>query len=442
MKYYADFLAQRGIDLEYISAHEENSDIRKLIQKLSENGTKKLHYIECSDNWLEKRIVNSAQTYGIELKTYESPMFLNKISDIKTYFKDRKKFFQTDFYIDQRKKRNILYENNKPIGDKWTFDSDNRLKYPKNKIPPNIELPENDKYFNEGLEYTEKYFSENYGELKNVALYPHTYKEAKKWLNNFLEYRLWEFGSYEDAIVKNEHFLHHSLLSPLLNSGILTPDYVLETTLAYAKENPNLPLNSLEGFIRQVMGWREFVRAVYELKGTEERTKNFWNFKRKIPESFWRGETNIPPLDNVIKKVLENAYCHHIERLMVLGNFMLLCEFDPDEVYRWFMELFIDAYDWVMVPNVYGMSQFSDGGLLATKPYISGSNYLLKMSDFPKGEWQNIWDALFWRFMHVHRDFFLKNPRLGMLVHSFDKMPELKKEILLKNAEDFLVKLN
>ena len=162
---------------------------------------------------------------------------------------------------------------------------------------------------------------------------------------------------------------------------------------------------------------------------------------KKIPPSFYDGTTGITPLDDTIKKVLKTGYCHHIERLMVLGNFMMLCEFDPDEVYRWFMELFIDAYDWVMVPNIYGMSQFSDGGLFATKPYISGSNYLMKMSDYKKGEWQAIWDGLFWRFMDVHREFFLKNPRLGMLVRTFDKMNPEKKEQHLKNAEAFLSSL-
>jgi deoxyribodipyrimidine photolyase-related protein len=194
----------------------------------------------------------------------------------------------------------------------------------------------------------------------------------------------------------------------------------------------------LEGFIRQIIGWREFIRGMYDFRGTAERTKNFWQFDRKIPASFYDGTTGIVPLDITIKKVLQTGYCHHIERLMVLGNFMLLCEFDPDEVYRWFMELFIDAYDWVMVPNVYGMSQFADGGMMATKPYISGSNYLMKMSNYPKGPWQNIWDALFWRFMHVHRDFFTQNPRLGMLVRSFDKMTEEKQKHLLQTASDFL----
>jgi deoxyribodipyrimidine photolyase-related protein len=190
------------------------------------------------------------------------------------------------------------------------------------------------------------------------------------------------------------------------------------------------------------MGWREFIHLVYEREGGKQRSTNYWKFSRKIPEGFWTGNTGIEPIDATIKKILATGYCHHIERLMVLGNFMLLCEFDPDQVYQWFMELFIDAYDWVMVPNVYGMTQFADGGLMSTKPYISGSNYLMKMSDYPKGDWQPIWDGLFWRFMHVHRDFFLKNPRLGMLVKTFDKMSPEKQQLHLANAERFLKELD
>lgn len=163
--------------------------------------------------------------------------------------------------------------------------------------------------------------------------------------------------------------------------------------------------------------------------------------QKKIPDDFWKGSTGIDPVDTVIKKVLKTGYCHHIERLMVIGNFLLLCEFNPDEVYRWFMEMFIDAYDWVMVPNVYGMSQFADGGLMSTKPYISGSNYLIKMGNFKKGDWQIIWDGLFWRFLDKHRDFFLSNPRMKVLIKSFDNMPAEKKNALLKVAEEYLIQL-
>jgi deoxyribodipyrimidine photolyase-related protein len=271
-------------------------------------------------------------------------------------------------------------------------------------------------------------------------IYPTTYEESQAWLNQFLQNRFAEFGEYEDSLVRGENILNHSVLSPMLNIGLLTPQDILNKALLFANKN-KVPINSLEGFVRQILGWREFIRGVYEHKGTQERTMNYWQFSRKIPKSFWDGTTGIPPVDEVIKKVLATGYVHHIERLMVLGNIMLLCEFDPDEVYRWFMEMFVDAYDWVMVPNVYGMSQFADGGLMATKPYISGSNYLMKMSDFEKGDWQQTWDGLFWRFMHVHRNFFLKNPRLGMLVKTFDKMTEEKKEAHIHQAEIFLAHL-
>ena len=169
--------------------------------------------------------------------------------------------------------------------------------------------------------------------------------------------------------------------------------------------------------------------------------KNFWQFNRKIPQSFYDGSTGIYPLDQTIKKILKTGYAHHIERLMIIGNFMLLCEFDPDEVYRWFMELFIDSYDWVMVPNVYGMSQFSDGGLMSTKPYISGSSYILKMSNYKKGDWTITWDALFWNFIDKKRSFFEKNPRMRMLINNYDKMKSDKKAFLINTAENYLSSL-
>jgi deoxyribodipyrimidine photolyase-related protein len=331
-------------------------------------------------------------------------------------------------------------DEGKPMGGKLSFDDENRLKYPKEKKPPTFHHFSMNEYHLESIQYIAQYFSTNYGKINSTFVYPVSFEETKIWLNDFFQHRFKEFGAYEDAIVSHEIILHHSILTPMLNVGLITPQYIIEEAISYAKKH-QIPLNSLEGFIRQIIGWREFIRAVYQLKGTEERTKNYWKFTRKIPASFWNGTTGIEPIDITIKKVLSTGYCHHIERLMVLGNFMLLCEFDPNEVYRWFMELFIDAYDWVMVPNVYGMSQFADGGLMSTKPYISGSNYLMKMSDYQKGSWQETWDGLFWRFMHVHRDFFLQNPRLGMLVKTFDKMSAEKRATHLANAERYLATL-
>jgi deoxyribodipyrimidine photolyase-related protein len=438
MKFYESILQSHSIKVVYIDSFNELADVRKLIPHLKSIGVDVIEYVDTTDYWLEQRLAKACKTHEVNAIKNHSPLFLNTAEEIAAYFLDKKRMFQTDFYKHQRQSRNILLETDKkPAGGKWTFDDENRLKYPKGKIPPKVDFPPPGRFNEEAVAYTQKYFADNYGELNADFLYPTTFIESKKWLQDFFKTRFSAFGAYEDAIVLNQNILHHSVLTPMLNTGLITPQYIIDETLLYARDN-EIPLNSLEGFIRQIIGWREFIRAVYELKGSKERTKNYWGFTRKIPASFWEGTTGIEPIDSTIKKVLETGYCHHIERLMVLGNFMLLCEFDPDEVYRWFMELFIDAYDWVMVPNVYGMSQFADGGLMSTKPYISGSNYLMKMSDYKKGNWQPIWDGLFWRFMHTHRDFFLRNPRLGMLVKSFDKMPEIKQKAHLEVAEQFL----
>ncbi len=439
MKSYELFLKKHGKNVHYISAQDERADIRQLIPTLSNAGINKIAYVDPTDYLLERRLKRAIVDSGMSSASHESPLFLNSRSDLSEFFRpDKKKFFQTEFYIQQRKSRGMLLDGSgAALGGKWSFDSENRQRYPKGATPPELHFPSVDEQLKEASQYVQEHFKEHPGLLEQINLYPTDFQQSEAWLEDFLTHRFHDFGAYEDAIVADEVYLNHSILSPLMNVGLLTPQQVIDRALDHAKKH-GVPLNSLEGFIRQIMGWREFIRGMYECKGVEARTKNHWGFDREIPKSFYDGTTGIVPVDIVIKKVLRTGYCHHIERLMVLGNFMLLCEFDPDEVYRWFMELFIDAYDWVMVPNVYGMSQFADGGLLATKPYISGSNYLRKMADFPKGDWQDTWDALFWRFMHVHRDFFTGNPRLGMLVGSFDRMPEEKRNQHLKRAEAYL----
>ena len=444
MKRYASFLREvKNFEVSYIEATEEISDIKLLILELNRQGIEHINYIDPVDNWLQKRLAKGCLENNISTSIYGSPLFLNSKEDLTAFFRrDKKKYYQTNFYTEQRKKRNILMESNgKPTGGKWTFDAENRKKYPAKKLPPVIKFPDSDTYYEEAKAYVAMHFSNHLGSLTEGSLYPTSFKATKDWLNQFFEQRFMEFGVYEDAIISENSILNHSVLTPMLNVGLITPKEVIVACLCYAKEN-NIPINSTEGFVRQIIGWREFIRGMYECRGSEERTTNFWKFKKKIPDSFYNGTTGIPPVDQTIKKVLQTGYCNHIERLMVLGNFMMLCEFDPDEVYRWFMEFFIDSYDWVMVTNIYGMSQFADGGLMATKPYISGSNYLMKMSNYKKGEWQTVWDGLFWRFMHTHRDFFLSNPRLGMLVHMFDKMPEEKQQKHLENGTAYLASLN
>lgn len=439
MKFYEGYLSQKGLSVKYIESAQKESDIRILIKKLHELEYTSIHVIDPVDDWLTKRIKKSCNENNLELRVFESPMFLNSNDDLKLYFNSAKKrYFQTDFYKQERIKRNILMDDaNQPMGGQWTYDVENRKKYPKNKTVVDSNYTKQNKYTQDAFKYVESNFKNNLGELSTIINYPNTFEEAEKWFIQFLKERMNEFGIYEDAILQNEILINHSLISPLLNVGLLTPDYIVKETIKYCNQN-NIPINSTEGFIRQIIGWREFIRGIYLVIGTQERTKNFWQFNRKIPKSFYDGTTGIAPIDITIRKILKTGYCHHIERLMVLGNFMLLCEFDPDEVYRWFMEFFIDAFDWVMVTNIYGMSQFADGGMMSTKPYVGGSNYLMKMSDYPKGEWQETWDALFWRFLDVHREVFLKNPRLGMLVKTYDKWPEEKKVTMKLKAEKFI----
>lgn len=439
MKFYERHLLAQGFVVEYIESTDSRSDVRDLLRELKRKGIGEISFCEVADNWLDKRI--RATAVGVSLKIFASPAFLNSVEEIESYFGKKKRYFQTDFYITQRKKLGILIEPDfSPVGGKWSFDAENRKRYPKGRTPPAVRFPDNTDFDDEARGYVESNFPTNPGKMPHDFKYPATFDESQDWLSDFLTSRFAEFGGFEDAIVASERILNHSLLSPLMNAGLLTPADVVGQTLEYTRVN-EIPINSAEGFFRQIIGWREFVRGVYQIAGTAERTRNYWGFERKLPQSFWNGTTGVGPVDEVILKVLETGYCHHIERLMVLGNFMLLCEFDPDDVYRWFMEMFIDAYDWVMVPNVYGMSQFADGGLFATKPYISGSNYLGKMGDFTKGPWQGVWDGLFWRFMDVHRGFFIKNPRLSMLVRTFDKMAPEKRAAHLEGAGRFLESL-
>ena len=439
MKSYENYLKSKYI-IDYIDSKQKESDVRILIKNLN-NNIKKINIYDPNDNWLYKRIKNACRKKNIELVVCKNPLFILQIEDLNPFFRsDKKKFFQTSFYKNQRQEMGLLMQHGLPEGGEWTYDKYNREKYPKDKKTPKIKRPIESIYFEEAITYVEENFTNNCGELPKKPLYPHDFESSKKWFEEFLRNRFKEFGPYEDAVLKNETELHHSLLSPLMNVGLLDPNYVVNKSVLYAKKN-KIPINSTEGFIRQIIGWREFIRGVYIAKGSEERSKNFWNFSRKMPSAFYDGTTGIDPFDDSVKKITKTGYIHHIERLMIVGNLMLLCEIDPDEVYRWFMELSIDSYDWVMVPNVYGMSQFADGGLMSTKPYISGSSYILKMSDYKKGDWCQIWDALFWNFINNHKEFFKKNPRMRMLVSSFEKMNSEKKKILIETSAAFIKSL-
>jgi deoxyribodipyrimidine photolyase-related protein len=435
LKAFQDLLTGRGHSVRYVD-FSGDPQMAGLWALLRQDGMETLHLADPVDVALEQKLEEGARTSGLKLVIAETPAFINSRKEIRAYFQDTTHFHQTSFYIHQRRERGILLEGDKPLGGRWTFDVANRRRLPKDvEVPHPPWIAEND-FHREARTYVNDRFPDHPGSLEK-CLYPVTHEEARAWLRDFLENRLSLFGDYEDAISAREPVIFHSVLSPLINIGLLTPQQVLDETLAYAREHP-VPVNSLEGFVRQVLGWREYVRAVYLMAGERQRAANFFDHTRPLPPGFYDGATGVLPLDTVIRRVLATGYAHHIERLMVLGNFLFLCEVDPREVYRWFMDLFIDSYDWVMVPNVFGMSQFADGGLMMTKPYFSSSNYLRKMSDFPKGDWGDLWDALYWRFVEKNRAYLAQNPRLVPMLGYLDRLTPEKRRTLLKTGENFL----
>jgi deoxyribodipyrimidine photolyase-related protein len=415
MKRYAREVLPRA---RYVDAHQldRTSDVVALVKQAKCDAVR---VVDPNDDWLHARLGAACSAAEVTLTVVDDPHFLTPQSEIDAFVAGREKLFFTDFYVRQRKRLNVLLaQDGKPVGGKWSYDADNRKRLPTSVRPPAPVLPLESQFVREAREYVRARFPGALGSDTPFA-YPVSAADARAWLDDFLKNRLGDFGAYEDAISVRERVLFHSVLTPALNVGLLSPGEIVAAALAHADR---VPLNSLEGFVRQVIGWREFVRLVYRVRGRRQRTRNYWEHTRPIPAAFYDGTTGIDPVDHIIRSVLDTAYCHHIERLMILGNFLLLCDVEPDAVYQWFMELFIDAYDWVMVPNVYGMSQFADGGGMTTKPYISGSSYVLKMSDFKKGPWCAVWDALYWRFVDRHADFFRSNPRMSVMVGMRDKM--------------------
>ena len=436
MRRYRDHLAARGFRVEYIEAADLDTSTDLIVQ-LARKGISEIHLCDPLETGLIEEIEKACSMQGVKLVTYESPMFLCTRDYLAEFYRGGRRFYLTEFYIAQRKRLGILLEQDgKPVGKRWTFDTLNRESLPKDFPIPPVWHPEPNEYVHEAISYVEEHFPGTYGN-DTPFLWPVTFEDANRWFEDFLVNRLASFGRYEDAIHRNEPVLFHSALSPLLNIGLLTPENVVAATLAYAKEY-EVSVGSLEGFIRQITGWREFMRGIYIIKGVEQRKSNFFEHTRAIPDSFYTGTTGIAPVDDSIKKLLNHAYTHHIERLMILGNFMLLSGFEPDGVYQWFMEMYIDSYDWVMVPNVYGMSQYADGGLITTKPYISGSNYILKMSNYTKGNWCPVWDGLYWSFIHRHFDTLKQNQRMNMVVNLLQKMDAEKLRGHLEVANRFI----
>lgn len=436
-RYVEEVLWPLGVSVEYIDL-----DVLYATGDIIERakGFDQLYIFDLLDDVMTRRILQARREHPKcpAIEFLHSPNFFLKDHEAREYIGSKHEHLFDDFYQWQRERFNVLIgEDYKPTGGQWSFDKEDKQKLPKQQQLPSFAAFGSNQHVAEATEWVEKRFADNPGGTDFI--WPTTHEEAQSWLTDFVANRLDQFGPFEDAIDGSAVWQYHSALSSSLNIGLLAPQQVVQAALQRHTKSA-VPLPSLEGFIRQILGWREFMRAQYVTHGVPMRTANVFKHHRKLTAAWYNGTTGIPPLDDVIKKLGKHAYAHHNERLMIAGNLMLLCEIDPQDVYRWFNELFIDSYDWVMVPNVYGMSQFADGGSMVAKPYISSSNYILKMSHYERGVWSDIWDGLFWRFIDKHRTQIKHNPQMRIMIQRLDRLDPDRKRIISYRAEDFLNK--
>ena len=437
MRSFRDSLEAANIDCIYYDFNNkfEDSYIKKLSSEIKDNNFSCIRFFEIEDKPFENEIMQMISDLDIKCEVLNTPMFLDSRESFKDFVGDKKFLLQANYYKKARKEMDILIENEKPVGGKWSFDDENRKKLPKDYLIPKLPVIKERDDSDEISNFINTEFNDHPGNINNI--FPYTTEQALDWLDTFFEERFKDFGPYEDAIFMGEHFQLHSALSSSMNLGIITPQQIITKAKDYAEAN-DIPLNSLEGFVRQIIGWREFIRGIYQNFSEKMINSNYWNHNRKLSEAWYTGDTGIEPLDDAIKGALEFGYTHHINRLMVLASIMNMSRIHPSEIYKWFMEMFVDSSEWVMVPNVFGMGTFADGGIFATKPYISGSSYILRMSNFKKGDWCEIVDGLYWKFIEDNKEFFAKNPRLSLMIRALEKLDQERKLRIFKAAEIFI----
>jgi len=416
MKYYYDYIS-KYYKVEYIEFNDVN------YKRYKNKNIIMFHYY---DYELDKKLKELNITY------LDTPNQVIKDKDFEEYNKKNKKRFRhNNFY-------NFVKNKLKILQDTKSQDIFNRKPLPKNhKIIKNPKLTSDDiKYIEEGKKYIKKYFPNNYGDVENF-IYPVTHKSSEKWLNHFLKKKFEFYGDYQDSINNEDIFIYHSIISPMLNIGLLNPLEIVKKIEKEYKNNNNIKLNDYEGFIRQIIGWRTYQILIYKFKYNEIVKSNIFNNNNKISKKFYNGTTNIPIVDFFIKSGFKYGYLHHIVRLMIISNFMNLCQIRPKDIYKWFMEFSVDSYDWVMICNVYSMGLWSDSGLALAKPYISTSNYILKLSNFKKGEWTKIWDNLFYNFINNNKNI-LKKTIYKNNINYFNKLDKDKKYEIINNSNKFI----
>lgn len=452
MRHYADGLRRAGFRVTYRALDPKQalgtgpSFEEKLTAFVERYEIKRLVHFEIEDAFFEQRIESLVLALGLERTVLKSPMFLTDRDAAELFLRRQAHPRMVNFYRWQRQNLGLLLdENGGPLGGKWSHDEANRKPLPNDVVVPVDARTAPTQHVLDLLPLVADRFAKHPGELSRGSWWlPVTRPDALTWFSRFLTERLASFGAYEDAMTSRSATVFHGVLSPLMNAGLLTPAEIVDEAIAFSQQH-KVPLNSTEGFIRQVVGWREFVRAVYRKHGAWQTQQNHFGHQRELTSAWYEGRTGIPPLDDLIRKAQRLGWAHHIERLMVAGNIMTLAEIHPQSAYRWFMEMFVDSSDWVMVPNVFGMALFADGGLMTTKPYICGSSYILRMSDYEaprelsdQTQWVDVLDGLFWRFVDRQRATIGANLRTAMMLKAFANLKAERKVRIFAAADGFL----
>ena len=388
--------------------------------------------------------------FGIPVDIREDARFLCNQVEFKNWSKDRKNLRMEYFYREMRKKYSILMDGDQPIGGKWNFDLENRK--PPN---PNFDIPETfssepDAVTLDVMQLVEDKFSDHMGVLSDFHFAINA-AQAKIALKQFIDERLKYFGDFQDAMIQGKPWMYHSHVGLYLNCGLLSPLECIQAA-EQAYHDSHAPLNAVEGFIRQILGWREFVRGIYWNEMPDYASLNFFEAERDLPAFYWDADTKMNCMHQSVKETSQNAYAHHIQRLMVLGNFALLTGIDPVQVNAWFLSVYADAFEWVELPNVSGMALFADGGYLASKPYAAGGGYINKMSNYCKSCSYSVtkksgpdacpFNYLYWDFLERNRNKLGNNHRIGMMYKVYDRMSEEKKEMIKGDSNEFLISLD
>ena len=390
------------------------------------------------------------ELFGVPVDIREDDRFLCNQFEFRKWSKDRKNLRMEYFYREMRKKYSILMDGDQPVGGKWNFDIENRKSPNSNFDVPETFSSEPDKVTLDVMKLVEDKFSDHMGVLSGFRFAVNA-TQAKLALTQFIDERLKYFGDFQDAMIQGEPWMYHSHIGLYLNCGLLSPLECIQAAEQAYHDN-HAPLNAVEGFIRQILGWREFVRGIYWSEMPDYAALNFFEAKRELPAFYWDADTKMNCLHQSVKETSQNAYAHHIQRLMVLGNFALLTGINPAQVNAWFLSVYVDAFEWVELPNVSGMALFADGGYLASKPYAAGGGYINKMSNYCKGCSYNVtkkngpdacpFNYLYWDFLKRNRNKLGNNHRVGMMYKVYDRMSDEKKELIAEDSDKFLASLD